>query len=98
MNSNRRRIVTLLSRFENACDAARARTAEAADLDAGFDAGEFSGPAHERAFERECDAIAQRLGFTSADVVDGVRRALGVRPHGTYTSAVAHGFAAPLPQ
>jgi hypothetical protein len=38
--------------------------AEIAALDAGFDAGEFSGPAHADAAEREIDAALTRLGWT----------------------------------
>lgn len=36
---------------------------EGADMDAGFDAGEFSGPAHWRAFQHDADQIARRCGF-----------------------------------
>lgn len=43
--------------------------AEAMDLDAGFDGGEFSGPAHYRAIEREV-AQALRDGGWTADRYD----------------------------
>ncbi len=36
---------------------------EGADMDSGFDAGEFSGPAHWRAFQQDADQIARRCGF-----------------------------------
>ena len=36
-------------------------TAEA--LDAGFDGGEFSGPAHEERLDREVDAICEKHGW-----------------------------------
>ena len=42
---------------------------EGADMDAGFDAGEFSAPAHWRAFQQDADQIARRCGFTGVDAV-----------------------------
>ena len=68
MTANTRRIIRLLVRFQNAVDAAQARWDDAADRDAAFDGGEFSGPACGRAFERESHAIARRFGFADADV------------------------------
>lgn len=43
-----------------------------AEMDAGFDAGEFSGPAHHRMAEREIESIAVANGFTLEQVVDEV--------------------------
>jgi hypothetical protein len=53
-----------LSRAASAVRAIRQDHAVGAEMDAGFDAGEFSGPAHVRAEAREiADALA-KLGFT----------------------------------
>jgi hypothetical protein len=41
---------------------------EAARYDAVFDAGEFSGPAHASAADREVKALAKANGFTLDDV------------------------------
>jgi hypothetical protein len=41
---------------------------EAADMDATFDGGEFSGPAADRAAEREITALAEANGFTYEQV------------------------------
>jgi hypothetical protein len=37
---------------------------EAAEMDAGFDAGEFSGPAHDRLLERRINDLAYEYGFS----------------------------------
>jgi len=42
---------------------------EAADRDAGFDAGEFSGPACARSADAEIIKLAERHGFTQEDVI-----------------------------
>jgi hypothetical protein len=42
----------------------------AADADAGFDAGEFSGPAHVRMADEEITILAEKNGFTYEDVRD----------------------------
>lgn len=42
---------------------------EAEDYDAGFDAGEFSGPAHDKMAEEEISALAERNGFTLEQVL-----------------------------
>ena len=55
----------MLVRLQNAVDVAHDAMLEASDADAGFDAGEFSGPAHLRMFERECERLALRFGFAS---------------------------------
>lgn len=44
--------------------------AEAAEADAGFDGGEFSGPAHHRAEEREITKLAEQHGYTYEEVMD----------------------------
>ena len=96
MTKNERRLAIVLVRFQNAVEDAQARSAEAADQDAGFDGGEFSGPAHRREYERECDRIAQRFGFATADVAFKAMHAQHV-----YCSVPMHvfyGFAAPLPE
>ena len=41
---------------------------EGAAMDAGFDGGEFSGPAHGRMEEREITELAEANGFTLDDV------------------------------
>lgn len=68
MNADKRRIVTLLVRFQNAVEQANARAEEGYEHDSEFDAGEFSGPAMQRELEREHDRIARRLGFENASV------------------------------
>jgi hypothetical protein len=92
---NRRRFLRLLVRFQNAVDAAEARSAEAASIDAAFDAGEFSGPACRRAFERESDRLAQRFGFADADLAYAAVGLVGATLH---QPAILHGFPAALPQ
>ena len=42
---------------------------EAAEFDAGFDAGEWSGPAHADAEEREQEAIAHKYGYKHASAL-----------------------------
>jgi hypothetical protein len=42
--------------------------------DSGFDAGEFSGPAHDRAVEQEIRELAQVHGFTYEQVWDEITR------------------------
>ena len=79
MTSNKRRIVTLAARFRNYVETIEAAHAEGAGYDAGFDAGEFSGPAHWRAFAKDADQIARRLGFASFDVANAVALSVGVR-------------------
>lgn len=75
MNAQKKQIVKKLVRFQNAVDAARFEADEAYGMSRGFDAGEFSGPAIGRAFERACDDLARRYGFSNADVAyDAVRR------------------------
>jgi prophage maintenance system killer protein len=36
---------------------------EAREMDAGFDGGEWSGPAHDDILDSECDRIAKKYGF-----------------------------------
>lgn len=78
-------LIARLNEFLHHEIALRASWAEAADRDAAFDGGEFSGPASERAAERDIEALAQRLGFSSADAVRAAIEALDlvcVREHG----------------
>lgn len=44
------------------------RHEEGAAMDAGFDAGEFSGPAHARSQDHEIEALATANGFTAEQV------------------------------
>ncbi len=76
MTQNKRRFVTTIVRFLNACDAIEQRMYEAMDADAAFDGGEFSGPANARAARRQMDAVAMRLGFASALVAEQVADAV----------------------
>ena len=70
MTPNMKRLVRIITRFYNRVDVARELMLDAAELDAGFDAGEFSGPAHWNEFHDECDRLAQRLGFADAFLID----------------------------
>ena len=63
-------MVRLIARFDHA--------AEAAEMDAAFDGGEFSGPAGARALARERDRLARRFGFADADALEQVARGLGL--------------------
>ena len=47
---------------------------EGREADAGFDAGEFSGPAHDRNLEKAMTALAVKNGFTYDQVQDEVMR------------------------
>ena len=47
---------------------------EGREADAGFDAGEFSGPAHDRSLEKAMTALAEKSGFTYDQVQDEVMR------------------------
>lgn len=47
---------------------------EAASADAGFDAGEFSGPAHGRMADEEIKALAEENGFTYEQVNQEIER------------------------
>jgi hypothetical protein len=47
---------------------------EGADMDAGFDAGEFSGPAHDRMAKREIQKLAADSGFTVNEIESEVAR------------------------
>jgi len=79
MTNNHKRIVRLVVRFDNRFAELERAHDEGAELDAGFDGGEFSGPAHDIALCREADALARRLGFDSACLVDRIACLLGVR-------------------
>jgi len=72
VTQGKRRAIAITFRFLNAVDAAREAAADAYAMDSQFDAGEFSGPAIERQFERDCDTIARRLGFVNAEVAYAV--------------------------
>ena len=51
-----------------------ARFAEGAAMDAGFDAGEFSGPANARAEEEAITELANANGYSYNEVMDEVTR------------------------
>lgn len=78
MTRNKRRIIALLVRFDNAYSALEERMAEAYDRDSAFDGGEFSGPALHREMMREGDALARRFGFADACLVDRIACLLNV--------------------
>ncbi len=78
MVDSKRRLILKLARFARRCDEIHAAWDEAATRDAGFDGGEFSGPACSDAAERECDAAAQRLGFATADLAYRAMPVLGL--------------------
>lgn len=88
MTRNHRRIIALLVRFDNAFEEIEERHAQAYDIDSAIDGGEFSGPAHRNAVIREADAVARRLGFESACLMDRIACQLGVR-------RIANPFACP---
>ncbi len=46
----------------------------AMEADAGFDGGEFSGPAHERMMEKEITELAELYGYTYDEVIGEVNR------------------------
>lgn len=46
---------------------------EAAHYDAGYDAGEFSGPSHARMADRKIKELAKEHGFTTEQVWDEMR-------------------------
>lgn len=52
------------------CDKIDHEHAEAAEYDAGFDAGEFSGPEHARMAQREKDRVAKMFGFEDFDALE----------------------------
>ena len=66
--------------FEACCKAMEA-SAEAADADAGFDAGEFSGPAHAEMLERQLDQIAESFGFPDYGHLEEEADRFGFGPH-----------------
>lgn len=66
-----------LSRAASAVHRIEADHAYGAELDAGFDAGEWSGPAHWEAEEREVDAALAALGFTRATYNAAIAQRLG---------------------
>lgn len=70
-----RRIVRIINKVEARMESMN----EAADMDALFDAGEFSGPAHWRMFNKDADQIARSLGYGSMEVVAQATRLLGLR-------------------
>lgn len=65
--------MTLRQAAQRAIDI-QSQWAEAADRDAGFDAGEFSGPACSRAADREVAELAAASGFTVDEVNAEVNR------------------------
>jgi hypothetical protein len=77
MTKNRRRIVAVVVRFQNAIDAAAERANEAYAMDSRVDGGEFSGPATVRALAREENRIARRFGFANAVVAMQAAAAVG---------------------
>lgn len=78
MTPQKRRIIALCVRFENACADAEDRMFEALEFDSEFDGGEFSGPAHLDMLRDECQRIARRLGFEDGCIADRVSSFLGV--------------------
>ena len=46
----------------------RDKWSEAADRDAGFDGGEFSGPASDRAADKEIEQLSKETGFTVREI------------------------------
>ena len=57
----------------------------AADLDAGFDGGEFSGPAHDAMADQECIEVAARFRLTVDEIWPTVlNRDLGDDPLGDW--------------
>jgi hypothetical protein len=91
-----RRLVLKLVRFQNAVDVAAAGWDEAAAQDAAFDGGEFSGPGCQRMFARDERALAQRIGFQTAEAAYMAAQVLGCI---TRVPAWMHepGAALPLP-
>ena len=62
-----KKLTDALSRAASAVKAIRKSHALAAEMDAGFDAGEFSGPAHGDMEQAETVAAVARFGFTPAE-------------------------------
>jgi hypothetical protein len=67
-----------------AADKAIYESMEGADADAGFDAGEFSGPAHAEILDRELEQIARQHGLTGDELNYEMdcRAAANDGPHG----------------
>lgn len=63
-----------LSRAASAVARINREHSEAAEFDAGFDGGEFSGPAHYRAAEQEIRDALQSFGFTPKQYNDELTR------------------------
>lgn len=95
MTQTTKRIVRLYVRFLNAADAIEQAWAESYEQDSQFDGGEFSGPAIERAKQRDLDRRAQRLGFADADLLYRVGALLVARV--PYPAHVYYPGTAPIP-
>jgi hypothetical protein len=63
------------------CDTIDLSHAEAAEADAGFDGGEFSGPASDRMRVAALEACAQRHGFPDYNHLESEADRLGFGPH-----------------
>lgn len=102
MITHAQRMTLLTVRFLLAVDTAREQWSEAAEMDAAFDAGEWSGPACERMFNAEVERTAQRFGFVNSAVAYTVAHLLNVtrddfnRNH-EFDPEVGFAFRAPLP-
>ncbi len=72
MTSNKRILINRLVRFTNAVESIEQQHAEALYADAGFDGGEFSGPAHARMAQKDADRAARRLGFANAELASEI--------------------------
>lgn len=70
----KRQLVSRLVRFLTRVEEHHQEIEEIYAFDSQVDGGEFCGPALGRQFERDCNDIARRLGFASADVADEVAR------------------------
>ena len=90
----RRRLIQIVVRFQNAAEAVEARHEAAFEFDSLFDAGEFSGPATNRAIARDQDRLARRFGFENAEVACDVAALLRADLRSPYT---AHGLPMPIP-
>ncbi len=89
MNAQTRKLATRLARLANKIDSNLDEHLEGADADRGFDAGEFSGPAHWRGHKRDADQLARQYGFSSVDVAD---QAAGVLGMGRMFSSAVEGY------
>lgn len=91
MTNNTRKAVETIVRIINRIEANMEKTYEAAEFDALFDGGEFSGPELDRSLDREANSIARSFGFRDVATVRKAAQIIGMRINESQHNALCMG-------